>query len=173
MDPAAIAADATATTPGTSPPPAPNASGAMPGDESLTCEQIYAQGMAESQRDQQALKQRNDELRVQSRTTGALITGAMLTGGLGGTGFAAPAAAGASADKPMAMPEPSLSVKVPLRCDIQGHVVSGATYTSQTDIKLISGTMILRSPSFAGSLGPVDESATTTRSGSWYFSEQH
>ena len=43
--PAAIAAGTAANT-------ATNASGALPGDDALTCEQIYAQGMAESQRDQ-------------------------------------------------------------------------------------------------------------------------
>ena len=101
--PAASAADAAPPTSDTSPPNAPNASGAMPGDESLTCEQIYAQGMAESQRDQQALKQRNDQLRAQNTMTGALVAGAVMTGGLGGTGFAAQAAAEASADMQMAM----------------------------------------------------------------------
>jgi len=82
---------------------APNTSGALPGDETLTCEQIYAQGMAESQRDQQARSQRNDQLRKERAATGALITGAMLTGGLGGTGQAANAAAQSQADKNMAM----------------------------------------------------------------------
>ena len=94
--PTAVAAGAAADT-------APNTSGALPGDETLTCEQIYAQGMAESQRDQQARSQRNDQLRKERAATGALITGAMLTGGLGGTGQAANAAAQSQADKNMAM----------------------------------------------------------------------
>ena len=59
--PAAIAA-------GTAANPSANASGAMPGDDALTCDQIYAQGMAESQRDQQARSQRNEQLR--SRQSG-------------------------------------------------------------------------------------------------------
>ena len=94
--PTAVAAGAAADT-------APNNSGALPGDETLTCEQIYAQGMAESQRDQQARSQRNDQLRKERAGTAALVTGAMLTGGLGGTGQAANAAAQSQADKNMAM----------------------------------------------------------------------
>ena len=80
-----------------------SASGAMPGDEALTCEQIYAQGMAESQRDQQARNQRNEQMKRQTMGTAALVTGAMMTGGLGGTGPAAQMAAEAQADRQMAM----------------------------------------------------------------------
>lgn len=93
--PAAIAA-------GTAPEPAPSTSGALPGDDALTCEQIYAQGMAESQRDQQARNQRNEQMKRQSMGTAALMTGAMMTGGLGGTGQAAQMAAEAQTDKQMA-----------------------------------------------------------------------
>jgi len=93
----------TAIAAGTAPETASNASGALPGDESLTCEQIYAQGMAESQRDQQARSQRSDQLRKERAGTAALVTGAMLTGGLGGTGQAANAAAQSQADKSIAM----------------------------------------------------------------------
>jgi hypothetical protein len=94
--PAAIAAGAAANT-------AANAPGVMPSDEVLTCEQIYAQGMAEAQRDQQERSQRNEQLRTQRAATGALLTGAMLTGGLGGTGQAAQAAAESQADRQMAL----------------------------------------------------------------------
>jgi hypothetical protein len=94
--PAAVAADMAAGA-------APNASGARSGDDALTCEQIYEQGMAEAQRDQQERNQRNEELRTQRAATGALLTGAMLTGGLGGTGQSAQMAAEAQADKQIAL----------------------------------------------------------------------
>jgi hypothetical protein len=94
--PAAIAAGQAANA-------AANASGAMPGDEALTCEQIYAQGMAESQRDQQARNQRNEQMKRQNMGTAALVTGAMMTGGLGGTGQAAQMAAEAQANRQMAL----------------------------------------------------------------------
>jgi hypothetical protein len=93
----------TAVAAGTAADTDPSASGVLPGDETLTCEQIYAQGMAESQRDQQARSQRNDQMRKEQAATGALITGGMLTGGMGGTGQAANAAAQSQADKTMAM----------------------------------------------------------------------
>ena len=89
-------------------------SGAMPGDDALTCEQIFQQGMAESQKDQQARSQRNAELKAQGQATGALVTGAMLAGGMGGTGQAAQAAAEATADRQMAMltpPPPNLRMQ--------------------------------------------------------------
>jgi len=96
-------------------PRAPDGSGAMPGDDALTCEQIYAQGMAESQRSQQEINQRNEQLRAQGAATGALVTGAMLAGGLGGTGQAAQAAVEAQADRQMAMlgapPQPNLRMQ--------------------------------------------------------------
>ena len=76
--------------------------GSQPGDSALTCEQIYAQGAAESQRDQQERAKRNDEQRRQAHATGALVAGAMLTGGLGGTGQVAQKAVEAQADKQMA-----------------------------------------------------------------------
>ena len=101
--PAAIAA-------GTAANPSASASGAMPGDDALSCDQIYAQGMAETRRDQQERSQRNEELKSQRAATGALLTGAMLTGGMGGTGQAAQMAAEAQADRQMAMlgaPPPS------------------------------------------------------------------
>jgi hypothetical protein len=94
--PAAIAA-------GTAASATADTSGAMPGDDALTCDQIYAQGMAESQRDQQARNQRNEQMKRQSMGTAALVTGAMMAGGLGGTGQAAQMAAEAQADKQMAM----------------------------------------------------------------------
>lgn len=78
-------------------------SGAMPGDDALSCEQIFAQGMAESKRDQQARQQQIDQMRAQGAGTAALVTGAMLAGGLGGTGQAAQAAVEAGADRQMAM----------------------------------------------------------------------
>jgi hypothetical protein len=93
--PAAIAADSTAIAPG-------NTSGAMPGDDSLTCEQIYAQGSAETQRGQQERARRNEERRMQLNATAALVTGTMATGGLLGTGPAAQMAAEAQADQAVA-----------------------------------------------------------------------
>lgn len=75
---------------------------AKPGDDALTCEQIYAQGAAEAQRDQQERAKRNDEQRRQLRGTAALVSGTMLTGGLSGTGPAAQKAVEAQADKQMA-----------------------------------------------------------------------
>jgi hypothetical protein len=89
---------------------AANASGAMPGDDALTCEQIYAQGMAETHRDQQARSQRIEQMKRQNMGTAALMTGAMAAGGLGGTGQAAQMAAEGQADRQMAMlgsPPPS------------------------------------------------------------------
>jgi len=94
--PVAIAAGTAANT-------AANASAVVPGDDALTCEQIYAQGMAETQRDQQARNQRNEQMKTQSRATAAMMTGAMMTGGLGGTGQAAQMAAEGQADRQMAM----------------------------------------------------------------------
>ena len=101
--PAAIAAGVPAG-------PTANAPGSMPGDDALSCDQIYAQGMAESQRDQQARNQRNAQLKRETTGTAALVTGAMMTGGMGGTGQAAQMAAEAQADRQMAMlgaPPPS------------------------------------------------------------------
>jgi anaerobic C4-dicarboxylate transporter len=82
---------------------AANVSSAMPGDEALTCDQIYAQGMAESQRDQQARNQRNEQMKRQSMGTAALVTGATMAGGMGGTAQAAQMAAEAQADRQMAL----------------------------------------------------------------------
>ena len=76
--------------------------GALPGDDALTCDQIYAQGMAESQKDQQERERRNQERKAQAQGTAALVTGAMLSGGLGGTGLAAQKSAEAHADRQMA-----------------------------------------------------------------------
>jgi hypothetical protein len=90
--------------------PSANTSGVMPGDDALSCDQIYAQGMAETQRDQQARNQRNEQMKRQNMGTAALVTGAMMTGGLGGTGQAAQMAAEGQADRQMAMlgaPPPS------------------------------------------------------------------
>jgi hypothetical protein len=82
---------------------AAEAPGARPGDEALTCEQIYAQGMAESQRDQEERRKRIEQQKAQTGATAALLTGAMMTGGLSGTGLAAQRAAEAQADQQMAM----------------------------------------------------------------------
>ena len=94
--PAAIAAGTADNAPA-------NASGVMPGDDALTCDQIYAQGMAQTQRDQQERSQRNEQMRAQSRATAAMMTGAMMAGGLGGTGQAAQMAAEGQADRQMAL----------------------------------------------------------------------
>jgi hypothetical protein len=79
---------------------------ARPGDEALTCEQIYAQVDAEVQRAQQEREKKAEELRNQSRVTRTLGTAALLTGGVGGTGQAAQLAAEAQADKTMALSAP-------------------------------------------------------------------
>jgi len=78
-------------------------SGVRPGDDALSCEQILAQGMAESQHDQQERSQRNDEMRARQTATMGLGTMAMLSGGLGGTAQAAQMAAEANADRTVAM----------------------------------------------------------------------
>ena len=88
-------------------PPAPQNPGATDsgirlGDESLTCEQIYAQGAAEAQREQEERNATREQMRAQSSAMAALMTGAMLTGGLGGTGLAAQKAAEGQADRQMA-----------------------------------------------------------------------
>jgi hypothetical protein len=83
--------------------PGANDPGVRPGDESLTCEQIYAQGAAEVQREQGERNARREEMKAQSAGTAAMMTGAMMTGGLGGTGFAAQKAAESQADRQMAM----------------------------------------------------------------------
>jgi hypothetical protein len=80
--------------------------GAVPGDQALTCEQIYAQVDAEVQRAQQERDKKAAEMRNQSRTTKAALTTAMMAGGLGGTGQAAQMAAEAQADKTMSMSAP-------------------------------------------------------------------
>jgi hypothetical protein len=77
--------------------------GSRPGDDALSCEQIYSEGMAESEHDQQARGQRNDAMRAQQAATVGLGTAALLSGGLGGTAQAAQAAAEASADRSVAM----------------------------------------------------------------------
>jgi hypothetical protein len=85
--------------------------GSKPGDDALTCEQVYAQGADETQREQQKRAAKNEQLRHQRDVTGALVAGAMLTGGLGGTGPAAQKAAEAQAATQMAMltpPPPNL-----------------------------------------------------------------
>jgi len=55
---------------------------AQPGDEQLTCEQIYAQGMAQSQRDQQERNKKNEHRRAQSAATAALIVAGSTVGQL-------------------------------------------------------------------------------------------
>ena len=99
--PAAIAAGTAANAPATN--VEATAPGSLPGDEALTCDQIYAQGMAETQREQQERSQQRGQMRAQRSTTAALMTGALMTGGLGGTGQAAQAAAEAQAGQQMAM----------------------------------------------------------------------
>jgi hypothetical protein len=82
--------------------PAADAPAARPGDEALTCDQIYAEATAQSQRDQAEREKRNAERRRQSQATMALGTAAMLTGGVGGTAQAAQKAAEAQAASTMA-----------------------------------------------------------------------
>jgi hypothetical protein len=63
---------------------ADSASGALPGDDALTCDQIYAQGMAETRRGQDARQQDIAARRAQSQANAALVTGAVMSGGAGG-----------------------------------------------------------------------------------------
>jgi len=76
-------------------------SGARPGDEALSCEQIHAQGMAEAQHDQQDRSQRNDAMRAQQMATMGLGATAMLSGGIGAQ--LAQKAAETGADRSVAM----------------------------------------------------------------------
>jgi hypothetical protein len=71
--------------------------GARPGDDALTCEQIYAQGAAEAQREQDERAKKNAERKAELTATATLLTGATLVGGMGGTGQAAQKAAEAQA----------------------------------------------------------------------------
>ena len=80
---------------------APDVPGARPGDDALTCDQIYAQGMAESQHDQQEREQKRQQMKAEQMGTAALITSAIATGGA--TAPIAQKAAEANADKTMAM----------------------------------------------------------------------
>jgi hypothetical protein len=65
---------------------AQDVAGARPGDEALTCEQIYAQGQAESQHEQELRNQKTQALRQQQQGFTALLGTAIATGGLvGGT----------------------------------------------------------------------------------------
>lgn len=73
-----------------------------PGDDALTCDQIYAEATAQSRHDQAEREKRNEERRRQSQATAALGTAAMLAGGLGGTAQAAQRAAEAQATSTMA-----------------------------------------------------------------------
>jgi hypothetical protein len=80
--------------------------GALPGDEALTCDQIYAQVDAQVQRARQEREKKAEEMRSGSRAAKATLATAMLAGGLGGTGQAAQLAAEAQADKTMTMAAP-------------------------------------------------------------------
>ena len=59
---------------------------ARPGDDAMTCEQIYAEGAAESQREQDERSKKSEQLRNRTRATGALAVGATLTGVWAGRG---------------------------------------------------------------------------------------
>jgi hypothetical protein len=83
-----------------------DAPGATPGDQALTCEQIYAQVDAAVRRARQEREQKAEEMRNGSRATKATLTTAFLAGGLGGTGQAAQRAAESRADKTMALSPP-------------------------------------------------------------------
>jgi hypothetical protein len=58
-----------------------NASGALPGDDALTCDQIYAQGMAETQRAQQERNKDMERRRMETGGMMALAIGASTVGG--------------------------------------------------------------------------------------------
>jgi hypothetical protein len=75
--------------------------GAKPGDDALTCDEIYAQGMAESQRDQQERENKRQQMKAEQMGTAALVASAVATGGA--TAPIAQKAAEANADRTMAM----------------------------------------------------------------------
>jgi len=75
--------------------------GANPGDEALTCDEIYAQGMAESQRDRQEREKKRQQMKAEQMGTAALVASAVATGGA--TAPIAQKAAEADADRTMAM----------------------------------------------------------------------
>jgi hypothetical protein len=79
--------------------------GTLPGDEALSCEQIYEQGMAESQREQQERDRKNDERKAQAQGMKGLIiaaTAAQATPAAKAAGIAANTAAQNMADKTVA-----------------------------------------------------------------------
>jgi hypothetical protein len=88
---------------GPTPAAGQDASGSLPGDDALTCEQIFAQGMAESKREQQQRQQRIDQMKAEDAATSTVVAGAMVVGGVGGTGQVAQAAVEGQLDKQMAM----------------------------------------------------------------------
>jgi hypothetical protein len=67
---------------GPAPDAAANASGALPGDDALTCEQIYAQGMAETQRAQHERSKDMERRRMETGGMMALAIGASTVGQL-------------------------------------------------------------------------------------------
>ena len=101
--------------------------GAKPGDDALTCDQIYAEGMAQTRQDQSEREKRNAERRGQAHATAALITGAAMTGGMGGTAQAAQMAAEAQATTAMAdaakPPAPNVRMEHLKRLWAQKHCV--------------------------------------------------
>jgi hypothetical protein len=82
---------------------AANPPGAMPGDEAMSCEQIYAAGMAEAQRDQQERSEKRQQMKAQGEAFKGMLIGATAVGGLFGTGQAVQATVEAGADRQMAM----------------------------------------------------------------------
>ena len=58
--------------------------GAKPGDEALSCQQIYAEGMAETQREQDARNQKTEAMKAQQKAFLGTLGTAMATGGLVG-----------------------------------------------------------------------------------------
>lgn len=58
--------------------------GAKPGDEALSCQQIYAEGMAETQREQDARNQKTDAMKAQQKSFIGQLGAAIATGGLVG-----------------------------------------------------------------------------------------
>jgi hypothetical protein len=136
-------------------PGAADASGAMPGDDALTCEQLYAQGMAESRREQQERAQRIEQMRAQNAGTAAVVTGAMLAGGLGGTGQAAQAAVEAGADRQMAMltpPPPNLRMQHLKQLYAQKHCAPDAASANGPAVR--PGDEAMSCAQIAAELGP-------------------
>jgi hypothetical protein len=76
--------------------------GAQPGDDALSCDQIYAQGMTIVKREQEERDKKNQQRKAEQAGLVGLIGAATAAGGMGGTGQAANAAGQGMADRQIA-----------------------------------------------------------------------